>query len=61
MRLEYRQPYRPNWQFADARETSEEVLFNDSMGSIHLADSTGSDEEMETGDAKVSNFQTYED
>ena len=61
MRLEYRQPYRPNWQFADARETSEEVLFNDSLGSIHLADSTGTDEELETGDAKACNFPTYED
>jgi hypothetical protein len=61
MRLEYRPPYRPNWQFADARETNEDVLYNDALGSIHLADSTGMDEELETGDAKEWNFQTYED
>jgi|GEM_PF-1031083 len=61
MRLEYRPPYRPNWQFTDPRETAEEVLYNDALGSIHLADSTGMDEELETGDAKTWNFQTHED
>jgi hypothetical protein len=61
MRLEYRPLYRPNWQFADARETAEDVLYNDALGSIHLADSTGTDEDLETGDAKTWNFQTNED
>ena len=39
----------------------EDVLVNDSMGSIHLADSSGMDEELETGDAKAWNFPTRED
>jgi hypothetical protein len=39
----------------------EDVLVNDSMGSIHLADSSGTDEELETGDAKAWNFPTRED
>jgi len=39
----------------------EDVLVNDSMGSIHLADSSGMDEELETGDAKTWNFPTRED
>ena len=61
MRLEYRPPYIPNWQFADPSETSDFLLFNDALGSIHPADSTGMDEEMENGDAKEWNHQTYED
>ena len=39
----------------------DDVLVNDSMGSIHLADSSGMDEELETGDAKAWNFPTRED
>ena len=39
----------------------EDVLVNDSMGSIHLADSSGMDEDLETGDAKTWNFPTRED
>ena len=39
----------------------EDVLVNDSMGSVHLADSSGMDEELETGDAKTWNFPTRED
>ncbi len=37
------------------------VLVNDSFGSIHAADSTGTDEELETGDARALNFPTRED
>jgi hypothetical protein len=40
---------------------NDDVLVNDSLGCITLADSSGSDEEMETGDAKVQNFPTRED
>ena len=36
-------------------------MVNDSFGSIHFADSSGLDEEMETGDAKAGNFPTRED
>jgi hypothetical protein len=40
---------------------NDDVLVNDSMGSIHAADSSGMDEELETGDAKTWNFPTRED
>jgi hypothetical protein len=36
-------------------------LVNDSLGTIDTADSTGSDESKETGDAKRGNTQTRED
>jgi hypothetical protein len=61
MRLEARPISPPQWQFADALETSDDVLVNDALGSVHMADSTGMDEELETGDAKELNFQTHED
>ncbi len=51
----------PHWHFADAAEMTDEPLVNDALGSIHLADSTGMDEDMETGDAKTWNFPTRED
>lgn len=43
-----------------ADDEDEEVV-NDSLGTIHPADSTGSDEDKETGDAKKDNFPTRED
>lgn len=36
-------------------------LVNDSLGTIDTADSTGSDETRETGDAKKGNTQARED
>lgn len=39
----------------------EEVIVNDSLGTVESADSTGSDEEKETGDAKELNKNTKED
>lgn len=39
----------------------EDLLVNDALGSIHAADSSGLDEELETGDAKAWNFPTRED
>lgn len=36
-------------------------LMNDSLGTIDTADSTGSDETKETGDAKKGNIDTRED
>jgi len=38
-----------------------DVIVNDSMGTIVVADSTGSDEAKETGDAKKNNLPTKED
>jgi len=40
---------------------NDDVLVNDSLGSSHLCDSCGTDEELETGDAKAWNFPTRED
>ena len=45
--------------FTDAEVKRE--LTNDSLGTIDSADSTGSDETKETGDAKKRNTNTRED
>jgi hypothetical protein len=39
----------------------EDVIVNDSLGTVSQADSTGTDDEEETGDAKKNNFPTKED
>lgn len=39
----------------------DDAIVNDSLGTIDPADSTGVDEEKETGDAKRDNFPTRED
>jgi hypothetical protein len=36
-------------------------IVNDSLGTVDVADSTGTDPEKETGDAKVKNRNTRED
>lgn len=56
-RLTYSMPGRP----FDDEENAGYAMFNDSLGTVHIADSTGLDEEMETGDAKTYNFPTHED
>jgi hypothetical protein len=45
--------------FTDAEVKKQ--LVNDSLGTIDTADSTGSDETKETGDAKKGNAKTRED
>jgi hypothetical protein len=40
---------------------SDDGMVNDSLGTIDSADSTGSDETKETGDAKKNNKPTRED
>jgi len=42
-------------------EQSEDAVVNDSFGTVDIADSTGSDEDMETGDARADNLDTHED
>jgi hypothetical protein len=44
----------------DSEEAEDEVV-NDSLGTVDIADSTGTDEDKETGDAKVNNKDTHED
>jgi hypothetical protein len=56
----------PRWNTANAYAIGDAIedeytIFNDALGTVDLADSTGTDEEMETGDAKVLNFPTRED
>jgi hypothetical protein len=46
---------------AEVRDEEDYAVVNDALGSIDPADSTGIDEEMETGDAKAWNFPTRED
>jgi len=36
-------------------------VVNDSFGTVDIADSTGIEEELETGEAKTANFDTRED
>jgi hypothetical protein len=42
-------------EFVDENSPDTEGVVNDSLGTVNVADSTGSDEEKETGDAKVGN------
>ena len=46
--------------FEDPNQPEDEVV-NDSFGTVDIADSTGSDEDKETGDAKTDNLDTHED
>jgi hypothetical protein len=52
------QPTKPP-TFTDAEVKKQ--LVNDSLGTVDTADSTGSDETKETGDAKKGNTKTRED
>lgn len=47
--------------FLDETADSEDGVVNDSFGTVDIADSTGLDEEKETGDAKALNKDTHED
>ena len=42
-------------------ERTDDAVINDSLGTVDIADSTGTDEEKETGDAKDKNMNTRED
>ena len=42
-------------------DDDEDEIVNDSLGEVTPADSTGVDEEKETGEAKKENFPTRED
>jgi len=47
--------------FEDPEGADDDVVVNDSMGTVDTADSTGNDEDKETGDAKDNNLDTRED
>lgn len=45
----------------ETEERSEDGVVNDSLGTVNIADSTGIDEEKETGESKTANKDTRED
>ena len=47
--------------FVEDDGKAEDGVVNDSLGTVDFADSTGSDEDKETGDAKIGNKNTRED
>ena len=47
--------------FDDTPRKKDDAIVNDSLGTVDPADSTGIDEEKETGDAKRNNKPTRED
>lgn len=47
--------------FVEEDEKADDGVINDSLGTVDIADSTGADEEKETGDAKAENRNTRED
>jgi hypothetical protein len=51
---------QPGRQLEVTRDPDNAVV-NDSLGTVDIADSTGLEEERETGDAKVGNTNTRED
>jgi hypothetical protein len=47
--------------FVDETAEPDDGIVNDSLGTVSTADSTGLDEDKETGDAKDCNQNTHED
>ena len=47
--------------FIEEKPKTDDGVVNDSLGTVNIADSTGSDENKETGDAKKGNKNTRED
>ena len=48
-------------EFVETEEKADDGVVNDSLGTVDVADSTGSDPEKETGDAKKNNVDKRED
>jgi hypothetical protein len=47
--------------FVETNPKADDGVVNDSLGTVDIADSTGSDPEKETGDAKKNNVNKRED
>ena len=47
--------------FVEENKNADDGVVNDSLGTIDIADSSGVEDEKETGDAKVKNKNTHED
>lgn len=55
-------PVTGHWQAGGKpTDSTEDAVVNDSFGTVDPADSTGLDEDRETGDAKAGNKNTRED
>jgi hypothetical protein len=59
--MEKLKPVQPPGRSAEERPKADDGMVNDSLGTVNIADSTGSDPEKETGDAKSRNKSTRED
>lgn len=57
---EEKKPREPS-RFVDKIPENDEGVVNDSFGTVDPADSSGLDEDKETGDAKSGNTDTHED
>ncbi len=47
--------------FVEEVEDADPGVYNDSLGTVNIADSSGVEDEKETGEAKDENFDTHED
>lgn len=47
--------------YVEENDDADNGVFNDSFGTIDMADSSGVEDELETGEAKAGNFDTRED
>jgi len=47
--------------YVEEMDEADTGVVNDSFGTVDIADTTGVEEEMETGEAKDKNFDTHED
>ena len=61
MNCEKRPTYTLPGGMMEVSDGEDDGVVNDALGSIDAADSTGIDDDMETGDAKTWNFPTRED
>jgi hypothetical protein len=59
--MEKLKPVQPSSGSAAEKPKADDGIVNDSLGTVSIADSTGSDPEKETGDAKIRNKGTRED
>jgi hypothetical protein len=51
----------PGGLMEEVEDTDTPNVVNDSLGTIDIADSSGVEDDKETGDAKNCNFDTHED
>ena len=47
--------------YVEENEEADDGVVNDALGTIDISDSSGVEDERETGEAKSGNFNTHED